>query len=70
MTLRQGNTILYSEMVPPGPFSINDVTVLNGGDVVMTVTENDGTTTREVFPITLISGQISPGSTSIPYRWG
>lgn len=61
VTLRQGNTILYSEMVPPGPFSINDVTVLNGGDVVMTVTENDGTTTREVFPITLISGQISPG---------
>lgn len=61
VTLRQGSTILYSEMVPPGPFSINDVTVLSGGDVVMTVTESDGTTTREVFPITLISGQISPG---------
>lgn len=61
VTLRQGNTILYSEMVPPGPFSIDDVTVLTGGDVVMTVTENEGSTAREVFPITLISGQISPG---------
>ncbi|MGG4608569.1 fimbria/pilus outer membrane usher protein [Providencia sp. Me31A] len=61
VTLRQGNAILYSEMVPPGPFSIDNVTVLGGGDVVMTVTENDGSTTSEVFPITLISGQISPG---------
>lgn len=61
VTLRQGNTVLYSEVVPPGPFSIDDVTVLSGGDVVMTVTENDGSTTTQVFPITLISGQISPG---------
>lgn len=61
VTLRQGNSILYSEMVPAGPFEINDVTVLNGGDVVMTVTENDGETATQVFPITLIRGQISPG---------
>lgn len=61
VTLRQGSTVLYSEIVPPGPFEINDVTVLSGGDVVMTVTENDGSTTTQVFPITLISGQISPG---------
>lgn len=61
VTLRQGNTVLYSEMVPPGPFSIDYVTVLSGGDVVMTVAENDGSTTTQVFPITLISGQISPG---------
>ncbi|MEY1543541.1 fimbria/pilus outer membrane usher protein, partial [Providencia rettgeri] len=53
VTLRQGNTVLYSEVVPPGPFSIDDVTVLSGGDVVMTVTENDGSTTTQVFPITL-----------------
>ncbi|MEM8183458.1 fimbria/pilus outer membrane usher protein [Morganella morganii subsp. sibonii] len=61
VTLRQGSTILYSEIVPPGPFEINNVTVLNGGDVVMTVTENNGSTTTQVFPVTLISGQISPG---------
>lgn len=61
VSLRQGTTVLYSEMVPPGPFTIDDVTVLSGGDVVMTVTENDGSTHTEVFPITLIRGQISPG---------
>lgn len=61
VTLRQGSTTLYSELMPPGPFSIDDVTVLTGGDVVMTVTENDGTQTQRVFPITLIQGQISPG---------
>ncbi|MBW3117520.1 fimbria/pilus outer membrane usher protein [Providencia rettgeri] len=61
VTLRQGNTVLYSEIVPPGPFRIDDVTVLSGGDVVMSITESDGTTTTQVFPITLMSGQISPG---------
>ncbi|WP_272662700.1 fimbria/pilus outer membrane usher protein [Providencia sp. PROV111] len=61
VTLRQGNTTLYSELVPPGPFEINDVTVLTGGDVVMTITENDGSQTQQIFPITLISGQLSPG---------
>lgn len=61
VTLQQGNTVLYSELVPPGPFVIDNVTVLTGGDVVMTVTENDGYVTQQVFPITLINGQISPG---------
>lgn len=61
VTLRQGNTVLYSEIVPPGPFEINDVTVLNGGDVVMTITENNGEVLQQIFPITLIRGQISPG---------
>jgi len=61
VTLQQGNTTLYSELVAPGPFTINDVTVFTGGDVVMTVTENDGSQTQQVFPITLIQDQISPG---------
>lgn len=61
ITLRQGTTVLYSGLVPPGPFEINDITVLSGGDVVMMVTESDGSTTTQVFPITLVSGQISPG---------
>lgn len=61
VTLHQGNTTLYSELVAPGPFTIDDVTVFTGGDVVMTITENDGTQTQQVFPITLIQGQISPG---------
>lgn len=61
VTLQQGNTTLYSGIVPPGPFRIDDVTVLSGGDVVMTVTENNGTTSEQTFPITLIQGQLSPG---------
>jgi outer membrane usher protein len=61
VTLRQGNTTLYSGIVPPGPFSIDDVTVLTGGDVMMTVTENDGTVSQQTFPMTLIQGQLSPG---------
>lgn len=61
VTLRQGNTILYSGIVPPGPFSIDDVSVLTGGDVVMTVTENNGAVSEQIFPMTLIQGQLSPG---------
>ncbi|EJD6083047.1 fimbria/pilus outer membrane usher protein [Providencia alcalifaciens] len=70
VTLRQGNTTLYSELVPPGPFEINDVTVLTGGDVVMTVTENDGSQTQQIFPITLINGQLSPGEHEYSVSFG
>lgn len=61
VTLRQGTTLLYSELVAPGPFTIDDVMVFTGGDVVMTITESEGTQTQQIFPITLIHDQISPG---------
>lgn len=42
MTLTQNGRLLYSEMVPAGPFSITDVPLYTSGDVTMKVTGEDG----------------------------
>lgn len=61
VTLMQGNNILHSEMVPPGPFAIKDVPLYNSGDVTMTVTEENGRVSTQNFPISVMAGQINPG---------
>ncbi|TMU74136.1 outer membrane usher protein PefC [Pseudomonas fluorescens] len=69
--IQAGNT-LWSQPVPPGPFAIRDVTLLTSGDVEMIITEQDGSVTRQVFPLTVVSGMIAPGerefSTSLGVR--
>lgn len=61
VTLTQGKNTLYSEMVPPGPFSVTDVAVYGSGDVTMTVTEADGRVHSQIFPLSVMADQLSPG---------
>lgn len=61
VTLTQGKNTLYSEMVPPGPFSVTDVAVYGSGDVTMTVTEANGQVHTQIFPLSVMAGQLSPG---------
>lgn len=61
VTLVQGNNTLYSQMMPPGPFSITNVPLYTSGDVTMTVTEENGQKSVQVFPLSVIAGQLSPG---------
>ncbi|MCP1489791.1 outer membrane usher protein FimD/PapC [Pseudomonas fluorescens] len=72
VSLIQAGSTLWSQPVPPGPFAIRDVTLLTSGDVEMVITEQDGSVTRQVFPLTVVSGMIAPGerefSTSLGVR--
>lgn len=61
VTLTQNNSTIYSETVPPGPFEIKNVDLLGSGDVLMTITENNGTTTSQLFPLTIVPNMLSPG---------
>lgn len=61
VTLVQGNNTLYSQMLPPGPFAITDVPLYSSGDVTMTVTEDSGKVHVQVFPLSVMAGQLSPG---------
>lgn len=61
VTLTQNGRMLYSEMVPAGPFSITDVPLYTSGDVTMIVTGDDGREQKQVFPLSVMSGQLSPG---------
>lgn len=61
VTLTQNGRLLYSEMVPAGPFSITDVSLYTSGDVTMKVTGEDGREQTQVFPLSVMTGQLSPG---------
>ncbi|HAK5803063.1 TPA: F4 (K88) fimbrial usher FaeD [Salmonella enterica] len=61
VALTQNGRLLYSEMVPAGPFSVTDVPLYSSGDVTMTVTGDDGRVQTQVFPLSVMAGQLSPG---------
>ncbi|EGH8741924.1 fimbrial biogenesis outer membrane usher protein [Salmonella enterica] len=46
VTVRQNGTIIYQKSVPPGPFELRDVNMLNSGDLQVEVREADGSTHR------------------------
>ncbi|STA76188.1 fimbrial usher protein [Citrobacter freundii] len=60
VVLQQGRNILYSEMVPAGPFAIRDIPLYSSGEVTMTVTEENGKKFVQVIPISVIAGQLNP----------
>ncbi|ADP11028.1 Outer membrane usher protein fimD precursor [Erwinia sp. Ejp617] len=61
VTLTQNGRTLYSEVMPAGPFTIANVPLYNSGDVTMKVTGDNGGEQTQVFPLSVISGQLSPG---------
>ncbi|ENW8698174.1 TPA: F4 (K88) fimbrial usher FaeD [Escherichia coli] len=61
VTLAQNGRLLYSEMVPAGPFSITDVSLYTSGDVTMRVTGEDGREHLKNIPLSVMAGQLSPG---------
>ncbi|ELM3724039.1 F4 (K88) fimbrial usher FaeD [Edwardsiella piscicida] len=61
VTLTQSGRLLYSEVVPSGPFSITDMPLYTSGDVTMKVIGDDGREQIQVFPLSVIAGQLSPG---------
>lgn len=61
VTLSQDGRILYSELVPAGPFSINDVSLYTSGDVKMSIIGDDGREYIQYFPVSIMAGQLNPG---------
>ncbi|QUM88180.1 PefC/AfrB family outer membrane usher protein [Moritella sp. 36] len=61
VTLIQNDKVVHSEMVPPGPFKIENANFLNSGDVLMTITEVDGSVSTQLFPLTILANMLNPG---------
>lgn len=70
ITLTQAGRTLYSEILPPGPFAITDVSFLTSGDVDMTVLEEDGSVSRQNFPLTLTAGILRSGQHEFSFSAG
>lgn len=59
--VRQNGYVLYSKVLPPGPFRIDDVAPLNNGELTLTVKEQDGSENSTVYPVTTMANMLHPG---------
>lgn len=51
VTIKQNGNVLYEKSVPPGEFSFNDIVALGyGGELEVTITENDGSQRKFYVP--------------------
>lgn len=70
VTIKQNGVVLHSQMVPPGPFNISGIKGIRSGELLMTVTEEDGSEQQTRIPVTLISNLLSPGRYNYDFAIG
>lgn len=61
ITVTQGGYTVYSKMVPPGPYQLNDVRPVGNGDLVVTVEDESGRKTVTTYPVTTLPTLLRPG---------
>lgn len=62
VTVEQNGRVLESIVVPPGPFEINNLGAISSGDLIMTITEENGSKRTEHFPVTIMGNLLRPGA--------
>lgn len=70
VTITQSGVVLHSQMVPPGPFNITKINGIRSGELLMTVTEEDGSEQQTRIPVTLIANLLSPGRYNYDFAIG
>lgn len=70
VTLTQNGRNLYSEMMPGGAFSITNVPIYSSGDVTMRIVDDNGRERIQVFPLSVVGGQVSPGDNEFNLAFG
>lgn len=61
ITVTQGGYTVYSKLVPPGPYQLDDVRPVGNGDLVVTVEDESGRKTVTTYPVTTLPTLLRPG---------
>ncbi|MDQ4429065.1 fimbria/pilus outer membrane usher protein [Yokenella regensburgei] len=61
ITVSQGNYTIYSRVVPPGPWRLNDISSTSNGNLVVTVEDNGGHKTVTEYPVATLTSLLRPG---------
>lgn len=52
ITIKQGEHILSSQIVPPGPYSLNNISPVGNGHITVIIEEEDGLKSVRTYPVT------------------
>ncbi len=61
ITVKQNGYMVYSRMVPAGPYRLDDLRPMGNGDLVVTVEDENGNKTEQVYPVTTLPTLLRPG---------
>lgn len=61
ITITQNGYTMYSKVVPPGPYQLDDVRPVGNGDLEVTVEDASGHKTRTLYPVTTLPTLLRPG---------
>ncbi|WHH25552.1 PefC/AfrB family outer membrane usher protein (plasmid) [Escherichia coli] len=61
ITVKQNGYTVYSKMAPAGPYRLDDLRPMGNGDLVVTVEDESGNKTEQVYPVTTLPTLLRPG---------
>ncbi|CNI52217.1 outer membrane usher protein [Yersinia similis] len=61
ITITQSGYTVYSKVVPPGPYQLDDVRPVGNGDLEVTVEDANGHKTTTLYPVTTLPTLLRPG---------
>lgn len=61
ITVKQNGYTVYSTMIPAGPYRLEDLHPMGNGDLVVTVEDESGNKTEQVYPVTTLPTLLRPG---------
>lgn len=64
ITITQGGYTIYSKVVPPGPYSLDDISPTGNGDLLVTIEDNNGRKTVQELPVATLPSLLRPGESN------
>lgn len=61
ITVKQNDYIVYSKVLPAGPYRLEDLHPTSNGDLEVVIEEDNGRITRDVYPVTTLPSLLRPG---------
>ena len=70
ITVSQNGYVVYSKVVPPGPYRLNDLRPVGNGDLVVVTEDEAGHKTRDVYPVTTLPDMLRSGDMNFNFAMG
>lgn len=67
ITISQNGYTIYSRVVPPGPYQLDDISAVSNGNIIVTVEDSSGYKTQTEYPIATLPSLLRPGEYN--YNW-